>query len=400
MDLRKFIEPTKLDNTDKNGNTGNTEFETEDMVYVDSVDEACDIHENDISFTDGVDFDEDAGEFCNFIFATDYAIMNNLNTYLKFKHKMCSNTWLRSAPITGRDNNDIDYINEYGEIENCLVENNDAGICPALHLNLTNVMLAQNKSRDLFKISKISSEEIDDYHIIEFGEYPKTYVGNVKNKELERLYSFRKLTSTGKKYTGRINNNGKLITHPEFEYKGQKYVRVLTKVCGDDRSKYSDGTNTLKYNKTYMWTKVEPIVWIIRNWDELPKVINPNGSGKAKYIDIKTDEAIMSGIPFYPNIKDKNCNMWQNSTIRGYLNGINVNNIKTNGNTKFTAPNGGNFIGKNNFLTEAFNIEIIKTSKATNENKTKAIKSKLQSTDKNNHEDRSNEIINEDELTM
>ena len=105
----------------------------------------------------------------------------------------------------------------------------------------------------------------------------------------------------------------------------------------------------------------------IRNWDELPKEINPTGSGKAKFIDIKTDEAIISGIPFYPDYNDENCSIWQNSTVRGYLNGINVNNIKTNGNTRFTASKGGNFTGKNNFLAEALNIELNKTLKVTDE---------------------------------
>ena len=45
--------------------------------------------------------------------------------------------------------------------------------------------------------------------------------------------------------------------------------------------------------------------------------------------------------------------MYQNSTVRGFLNGINVCNLKENGNPKFAAPNGGNFANCG-FLQEAF----------------------------------------------
>ena len=74
---------------------------------------------------------------------------------------------------------------------------------------------------------------------------------------------------------------------------------------------------------------------------------------------LKTENAILSGICFYPNKNDENCNLWQNSSIRGYLNGYNVNNITGNGNLDYTAPNGGNFT-QNNFINEAFSYVKLK----------------------------------------
>ena len=125
-------------------------------------------------------------------------------------------------------------------------------------------------------------------------------------------------------------------------YNGQKYVR------DDHRWEPS-------------WKKVEPIKWIIKNWEDMPKQINPKGSGKASAIEINSEEAIAC-LPFYPNENDLNGNTWQNSTIRGYLNGINVNDIKENGNVNYTAPNGGDFT-KQNFITEALQVDVPSLSK-------------------------------------
>ena len=57
-------------------------------------------------------------------------------------------------------------------------------------------------------------------------------------------------------------------------------------------------------NGEYAWFKVELIIWIIRNWEDLPTVINPRGNGTAKYIDLKSEEGIMT-LPFYIRNKTK-----------------------------------------------------------------------------------------------
>lgn len=88
----------------------------------------------------------------------------------------------------------------------------------------------------------------------------------------------------------------------------------------------------------------------------MPKSINPKGNGKAKYFDLIEEEAIISNISFYPDEYDQNSTMWQNSTPRGFLNGIDVRNITQNGNPSFGASRGGNFTGECNFLNEAFNL--------------------------------------------
>ncbi|MCL2341662.1 MAG: hypothetical protein FWC53_00945 [Firmicutes bacterium] len=87
----------------------------------------------------------------------------------------------------------------------------------------------------------------------------------------------------------------------------------------------------------------------------MPQYINPEGTGEAEYVDLQPEYGLQTRIPFYTDV-DMNYILWQNSTIRGFLNGIDVRNITENGNTKYTEPNGGNFTGECNFLNEAFNL--------------------------------------------
>lgn len=333
IDLRNCIIPVILQNTNEAQSIGDQNFNTTDLIYVDSQDEIKDISEIE-----------------RITSPTDYAIMNNAMT----SDSINSSLGKKSGWVCLRSANDSDLvgiIDTEGDLSRFYVSTRETGVCPAMRLNLSSITSVMY--RDFFKISEVETKNSSKYHTIEFGEYPKIYVGDIKNKELERLYSAGSLRLTGKTYTGRIDNDGSIISHSEFEHEGHKYVRVLTQKYDND-SVYSDGT-TAPQTGTYLWAKVEPIVWKIRNWDELPKNINLNGSEKANFLDIKAEEAVVT-LPFYPNCGDVNCSMWQNSTIRGYLNGINVNNIKTNGNPLYTADKGGDF-SKQNFLTEAFMID-------------------------------------------
>lgn len=151
-----------------------------------------------------------------------------------------------------------------------------------------------------------------------------------------------------------MNDDDSFEQNQEFEYAGKKYVRVLTKRFYKD-SEYSDGTMAPE-SGTYMWAEVQPIKWKIKNWDELPRSINPKGRGTAKTIYVKSKEAIMSGIPFYPNGRTKYNTMWQNSVLRAFLNGYDLHEElnKGNGIKGYKSDMNFNFKGKG-FLQEAFN---------------------------------------------
>lgn len=200
------------------------------------------------------------------------------------------------------------------------------------------------------------------YHTLQIGEYAQTKESEELSRTLESLYHGGKIkqglisipnwyTSNGQKEYGK-DFAGK--HSPIFEYKGNRYVRVISNPYEND-SRYSDGTISGEKG-TVRWVKVEPISFVIKNWDEMPKSINPKGNGKATYFDLRAEKVITSNFPFYPDEDDQNSTMWQNSMPRGFLNGIDVRNIKENGNPEFGASRGGNFTGECSFLNEAFNL--------------------------------------------
>lgn len=117
-----------------------------------------------------------------------------------------------------------------------------------------------------------------------------------------------------------------------------------------------------------MWAEVQPIKWKIKNWDELPRSINPNGNGTAKTIYVKSEEGIMSGIPFYPEYGETEHTMWQNSPLRAIFNGYDLHEelSKGNGNKRYKADNNYRFKGKG-FLQEALDSSLSISSAITQE---------------------------------
>ena len=264
--LKDFIVRTRLGNTDENQKTGNTAFDTQDYVFFETYDEVKDID-----------------SYERYVYASDYAVMNGANVRGLYagpkKYRQPTWHWLRSA-----DSECYAYaVHFVGSLKGNYACRKSAGLCPAMHLNLSSVISALGASRD-FKIEPFNDKNGKLlYHTIEFGSYPQDKAKN--SYELERLFNAHKLTPTGKTYTGYMKDGGSFEQNQEFEYNGQKYVRVLTKKCDED-SEYKDKTKAPKHG-TPMWSEVQPIKWKIKNWDELPKSINPNGKGTAKTIYIK-----------------------------------------------------------------------------------------------------------------
>ena len=360
QDLRSQIIPTRLSNTDENQNNGNKEFDTTDLIYLDS-------------YADQFSGTLTAAERCKS--ATDFAKMNYAYVYDGYETqtgRATSSVWLRSALSSYNvfcvhgDGDWYDYCTKYSIY----------ALCPSLHYNLPSNISARSalgifnrgRNRTEREDTELDIREVKDkngriiYHTLQIGEYPKTKVEEELSKTLEALYHGGRIKEgivpTGKWYTsnGQKENYKDFVGkhNPEFEYNGSKYVRVISNPCNSDR-RYSDGTLTGQVG-TVRWVKVEPISFEIKNWDEMPRSINPRGNGSATYFDLRAEEAITANIPFYPDEDDKNSTMWQNSMPRGFLNGINVKNITENGNPKYGAERGGNFTGECSFLNEAFNL--------------------------------------------
>lgn len=163
-----------------------------------------------------------------------------------------------------------------------------------------------------------------------------------------------------------MKEDGSFEQNQEFEYGGKKYVRVISKKYDND-SEYKDKTKAPE-DGTPMWAEVQPIKWKIKNWDELPRSINPIGNGTAKTIYVKSEEGIMSGIPFYPEYGKTEHTMWQNSPLRAIFNGYDLHEelSKGNGNKRYKSDKNYCFKGKG-FLQEALDSSLSISSAITQE---------------------------------
>ncbi|MDR3318296.1 MAG: hypothetical protein LBS99_02555, partial [Clostridiales bacterium] len=144
-------------------------------------------------------------------------------------------------------------------------------------------------------------------HYLEYGEYPGSFVGTALNTTLEGLYNggsiSAQLTAAGSYKTNGNSTSAanKTYTSKEnyaYTYQDAKYVRVSIVPYTESTGSYTYSTNdTVGEKGTINWFKVEPLRWIILNYDKLPKNINPSGSAAATQLELLTVEEIMSNIP-------------------------------------------------------------------------------------------------------
>lgn len=151
-------------------------------------------------------------------------------------------------------------------------------------LDIDKVLKAREVS-NLFRVKTIKEND-KELHAIEMGEYPNEFASKSLNKELENEYQKGKLVASGKKYVGSCKSamTPKFSRNEEFVYNGEKYVRV----SGDEPS----------------YIKVTPLRWVVENWDEMPKDINPKGNGSAESMVVQTMQAVMSGVPYSSNFNN------------------------------------------------------------------------------------------------
>ena len=160
--------------------------------------------------------------------------------------------------------------------------------------------------------------------ILEFGEYPQSYVGASLNNTLISLRNAGNLTATGKTYTSYFFQTSTAYT--EYSYNGSKYVYVPTSKFwdgseepdtdpnkgkyGDTGAKFSTGESayaqdTAAQGKPYFF-KVEPIKF---------RVMATNFG--AEEITVESVKSIGS-MAFN---RSSGTNVWANSDMRKFLNG-------------------------------------------------------------------------------
>ena len=147
-------------------------------------------------------------------------------------------------------------------------------------------------------------------HYIEFGSYPQTYVGDSMNETLETWYESSSPANL-KTYTTRentISNSGVYTSHMYTD--GQIYARGYSNVY---RSSYTYSTgDSVPANGTVVWFKVEPIRWLVLNYEEYI-------AGTTAELELMSELVLTSYIYFNPSESDGNS--WETSYIREWVNG-------------------------------------------------------------------------------
>lgn len=165
------------------------------------------------------------------------------------------------------------------------------------------------------------SEKGVKMHYIEHGTYPQSFVGESMNSTLEKWYSSTN-PSAEKSY-----QIGVYIPVTFYAYKytdGNYYVRGVERVAfSSEYYIFSDGTE-IQGGKDYdfipVWYKVEPIKWIVLNYDDVQ-------SGKATTIDCISEVGLASYVPV--TAKGGTDNAWSTSYVRTWLNEVFLNQAFT-----------------------------------------------------------------------
>ena len=148
-------------------------------------------------------------------------------------------------------------------------------------------------------------------HYVEFGSYPQTYVGNDMNETLETWYESNSPANL-KTYTTRVSGNygsytSHMYTDGEIYARGYSY-RYPYPAGGHT---YSNG-DSVPEDGTVVWFKVEPIRWLVLNYDEYI-------AGTDTELELFSELVLTGNIYFNPSEDDGNS--WSDSYIREWTNG-------------------------------------------------------------------------------
>lgn len=236
----------------------------------------------------------DLKQFLSELKATDLAgilgARSQFDTSLKTLENQKCDIWLLESYC------DIDKDEVYspdGKMRKVPSRTLNVGVCPALSSDIVKKI----KKKGMHTETKSENASMPT---IVFGEYPQTLAKQRTSEFLEKAYQQKRLTPTGKQYTfntiGKVNNMGifhepyasgqdrigfadyrdvrkeelccnpvvyAVQSHDEFEFLGEKYVRLMPRVF--DETFILSNKQDLKLNSfhtQHYWVKVAPIEWL------------------------------------------------------------------------------------------------------------------------------------------
>ncbi len=104
---------------------------------------------------------------------------------------------------------------------------------------------------------------------VEYGEYPQNAADSRMQNILESEYNSG-MHKTGSSYTfdsvkpnDHDNTGFKPVTYEEYEYQGNKYIRIKANSMYDDNIRFKLSNGVEYGNGDYVWVKVSPVRWLI-----------------------------------------------------------------------------------------------------------------------------------------
>lgn len=262
---------------------------------------------------------------------TDFSSFHSYGSHFEEKNELLLSKTMHSISVI-KDNTDSKFIKEVGQFVNYekfrgLLLASHTKFRPCMLLNLNDVA----KNKNIFAIN-----ERKGVGYLSFGQYPQNFVNGQNRAEFLSKIVSGQICKTGKVFCADYNFDISL-TMPEFIDKksGEKYV------CN-------------QYNGM-LWYEVKPIEWVILNWKDLPKEINPNGTGVAKDVEIIAKN-YNCPVKKYSCDLDKDYSIWSFSRVRAFLNGINLKkqNEKNDFREKYESMG---------FINDAFSITQLEQAK-------------------------------------
>ena len=128
----------------------------------------------------------------------------------------------------------------------------------------------------------------DEVYSFEYGEYPKSIVNEHLDSLLDILVELNRINKTGRSFSQDLGNpvdGMKLLTNDEYEYNGNRYVKVKNL-----NPKGILSNNTFAGDKEYYWCKVEPVIWLAGKWPNSYAMTENVIIGGVAYNDVATDD--------------------------------------------------------------------------------------------------------------
>ena len=149
----------------------------------------------------------------------------------------------------------------------------------------------------------ISEDTIDGFHYMEYGSYPQSYVGDTMNTTLESWYTNSSPTAVTTYTTDSQEWNAYTYTD------GNTYARGMSNPNSTTIT-YRDGT-IIKAKDTVVWFKVEPIVWLVTNYENVLSGVD-NTVKILSYVGISSDISFGSN---YSNWASTQMCTWLNTNF-------------------------------------------------------------------------------------